>query len=648
MDDDAFVARVKAEMKELQSRGVRGKGDQFAVWFAAKILGEDEGQAIEEYHIGGTGDNKLDIGILDDDHSAVIIAQCKFSGKPLLQTFNTDLPEEAKNAHDRLKSVPDAGNDRRKDFARRFAGTDKPVRTLAVGFGKVSEAAYNYANVNKIEIYDFQKIKRRYIYHEVMEQCRQPDSATFEIEPGNHIAENISSLGLRQWVFLIRVNEIYDLVREYQDGIFQMNLRFRLEKSATSGIGKEIYDTILSPQAAAFSILNNGLTFVARRVALVDHQMRLIAPQIVNGCQTCWAIHDALEHLANAGEEISQVKTTVLVKLVETAEDEFIEHITKTTNKQYPIYARDLHSKDDVQLGIADAFKRHEPKVFYDFRRGLWELIVRENQQSLYRVAGRRYRRITNTLAGQFYLALLGRPYWAKQFKQKIFEDQDYYRVIFRYDLDPAERFSNDSLGLKASRVSLQSGATEFVKDVLFAYGIYQLADALKVHYRRKISSYPERRSEAEETAYTMLVEERKFLTHWHFLLIALLHHVLTKWEKRKRPRESLCKKLIGDDWDLLFGPRLADQFNANTDLEVVPILDEDAPSTAFPLFSVWATVLLDRVAEEVHQWKERPEFGFRWFIDQRADTFLDIQRWIDIQYAKGKRNWNNTFPKDV
>jgi len=648
MHNDEFVRLVKTEMKELESRGVQKGGDQFAIWFAAKILGEDEGQTIEEYHIGATGDNKLDIGILDDDHSAVIIAQCKFSRKPLERTFNTDLPEEAKNAHDRLKSVPEAGNEKRKDFAQRFARTDKPVRILAVGFGNVSEPAYNYAKVNKIEIYDFEKIKRRYIYHEVMEGCRQPSSTTFEIEPRNHIAEDISSLGLRQWILLVRVKEIYDLVREYQDGVFQMNLRFRLEKSATSGIGKEIYDTILSEEAAAFSILNNGLTLVAKRVDTVDHQMTLITPQIVNGCQTCWAIYDALEHLKNAGEDISQVKTTVLVKLVETAEDAFIEHITRTTNKQNPITGRDLHSKDDVQLGIANAFKRHEPKVFYDFRRGLWELVVRENQQSLYHIARGRYRKITNTLAGQLYLALLGRPYWAKQFKQKIFEDPDYYRVIFRHDLDPAERFSNDNLSLKPSQVRLQSQATEFVKDILFAYGISQLADALKVHYRRKLASYPESRSETEEMAYNMLIEERKFLTHWHFLLIGLLNHLVTNWEKRKEPRESLRKKLIGDNWDLLFGPKLADQFNPNTDLEVVPILDEDNPSPVFPLFSLWATVLIDRVAEEVDKWRERPEFGFRWFIDQRSDTFLDLQRWIDMEYAKGKRNWREIFPKDL
>lgn len=230
MENDEFVRLVKTEMAELESRGVRGEGDQFAVWFATKILGEDEGQTIEEYHIGGRGDNKLDIGILDDEHSAVILAQCKFSRRPLETTFNTDLAEEAKNAHDRLKSIPDAGNEKRKDFAKRFARTDKFARILAVGFGNVSEAAYNYAKVNKIEIYDFEKIKRRYIYHEVMEQCREPHSATFDIEPANHIAEDISSLGLRQWVFLVRVKEIYDLIREYQDGIFQMNLRFRLEK----------------------------------------------------------------------------------------------------------------------------------------------------------------------------------------------------------------------------------------------------------------------------------------------------------------------------------------------------------------------------------------------------------------------------------
>lgn len=647
MENKEFSKMVNLEMAEFADRGMKQKGDQFAVWFINMILGEDEGDAIEQYHIGSKGDNKLDIGILDEEHTAVIIGQCKFSDTPLTTTFGANLPEEAKNGRDRLKTVPDAGNEKRKDFAQRFARTEKPVRILAVGFGNFSPDAYKYAAANKIEIYDFEKIKRRYIYNQVMEQCHEPDSVTFAVKPDSIIAQEITVMGLRQFVFPLNVTEIYKLVKEYKDGIFQMNMRFRLEKSAKSGIGKEIYDTILGKDATAFSILNNGLTLVAKRVEQKKEQVSVISPQIINGCQTCWAIYDAVDQLNNTGEDIEKLSTNVLVKLVETQEDKFIERITITTNKQNPISAVDLHSKDECQIAIAKAFKDHKPPIFYDFRAGLWESIVRENLQSTYRISGKKYRKVNNTEIGQLYLALLEKPYWSKQFKRKIFEDSDYYEVIFRYDLDRSERFANDTLGLTPGEVHVYSGLSNFVEDVLFAYGIYQLADGLKQLYRKKVAMYPEEKlGRLEKAAYDLLIEQRKFFTNWHFLLIALMHQVLTYWAKRGEDQSSLRKKLIGDDWDLIFSRRLEDEFTLNVDLENASILDEDHPTDKFKLFSVWANVLIDKVGQTINGWRAKPEFSFRWFIDQRDDTFIELKRWIDNEYVKGKHQWDKTFPR--
>jgi len=242
---------------------------------------------------------------------------------------------------------------------------------------------------------------------------------------------------------------------------------------------------------------------------------------------------------------------------------------------------------------------------------------------------------------------LLGRPYWSKQFKQKVFEDSDYYRVIFRYDLDPSERFLNGTLDLKLSQVKLSSGINNLVEDVLFAYGIYQLAEALKQLYRKKISDYPEEPHNLQEVAYRSLLH-KEFLTRWHFLLIGLMHHIIVNWKKRGEDERNLRNKLTRDNWNLIFGLKLMDEFNLNTDLESALILDENNPSDTFKLFSRWVEVLIERASQSINGWKDKPGFTFRWFIDQRADTLLELQGWIDGEYVKGKRHWEETFPKDV
>ncbi len=104
-----------------------------------------------------------------------------------------------------------------------------------------------------------------------------------------------------------------------------------------------------------------------------NNKYRLHNLQIVNGCQTSNAIYLALknkERIEELNEKIEQgielskkeldefgkkknlqynEETCLLVKIIETKDDDFIYRVTETTNSQTPIKAFSLKANDDIQ-----------------------------------------------------------------------------------------------------------------------------------------------------------------------------------------------------------------------------------------------------------------------------------------------------------
>ncbi|WP_172822288.1 AIPR family protein [Magnetospirillum moscoviense] len=647
MENIEFIANVKKEMAELKEHGVHIEGDQFAIWFLTKILREPIDVSIERYHIGGAGDHKLDIGIIDDDHTAIVLGQVKYCATPLERVFSPDLPQEILNAKSRLLDFPEVGNERRKEFAKQYIAIEKErsERLFAIGFGQFSKEAIVFANKSKVEIYDFAKIKQRYIYNEVPGNQPEPDS--IDITHPEFVIENdIASISARQWIFLANAAEIYYAVKDYQDSIFQQNLRYRLENSAKSGIGSEITKGILSTDTYdALSVFNNGITMVANKVTQNDGKFKVINPQIVNGCQTSWAIYDAYYQLDEAGEDISLRGTKVLIKLIEVSGSSLISKITETTNTQNAIKPRDLHANDDCQALISRYFSAMPRKIYYEYKAGDWEKIIRLNKQGAFRVKGKLYRKISNEDAAQLFLALIGRPYWAKQNKGKIFSDKDYYDMIFGVNLSDKERFDKPFVG---GGITASTGADNFCKDVVFGYSLYALAEALKAIYLEKIETYGGKPASDEEMkAFVFLSENFKFMRIWHYLLIATIQYVVQKWKQRGKDESLIRSSLIGSDVDIFFGSPgpLASKFAKCEDKTLYLVLDEEKPSSDYATFAHWAVSIASKLAEEVAKSKSDPAYRFQAFIDQRAETFASLKEWIDGLRAGGAKQMSIYFP---
>ncbi len=177
---------------------------------------------------------------------------------------------------------------------------------------------------------------------------------------------------LNGYISIVNGKEIAELVRKHQSSIFEANIRDYFKRS---DLNSKILNTSSNEKEAKyFWSYNNGLTMTCSKVEeLPNNKYKLHNLQIVNGCQTSNAIYSAMKNK----ERISQLKskeesggtltkkekteldkkeslqfnndTNLLVKIIETNNDDLIYRITETTNSQTPIKAFSLKANDDIQ-----------------------------------------------------------------------------------------------------------------------------------------------------------------------------------------------------------------------------------------------------------------------------------------------------------
>ncbi len=149
-------------------------------------------------------------------------------------------------------------------------------------------------------------------------------------------------------------------------------------------------------EAKYFWSFNNGLTMTCNKVEeLPNDKYRLYNLQIVNGCQTSNAIYSAVKNKERINELNSKIEngeiltkkeeteyqkilpnqfndnTTLLVKIVETNNNDLIYRITETTNSQTPIKAFSLKANDDIQLLIEQYLVNKE--IWYERRLNFYK-----------------------------------------------------------------------------------------------------------------------------------------------------------------------------------------------------------------------------------------------------------------------------------
>ena len=640
MNDQEFIEQVKKEMKEYETHAVNSDGDKFAVWFANKFLALDIGEIVNKFHIGKSGDEKTDLGIIDDRFPTKMIIQCKYSANPIDKAYGKDEVDETLSARRRIETAPNDGNDLRRQFVQDFKGSKLPEKLIIVGFGRFTNLehnnAYEYAIKSSVQIYDFERLKREYLRITDPTSAQRPEA--IELPKTENMVFPFVKDKTKAYFAVIPTIEMYKIVKEKGDGAFEENLRYQLPKASVSSMISEEIKGTLEKEPLEFVILNNGVTFICERAELCAKTINLIKPQIINGCQTAYAIFEIYDSWIKGKKNIEDVISYIPIKIIETdiTDARRLNKISRAANLQNPITARNRFSNDEIQTELRGRFAQFSPPIFYDHKDGSWESIIRRNQQSIFKVPnvrGKVYRILNNQIIGQIYLSLLGKPQVAGNQKGIIFSEEKYYNTVFNYKLSASDRFAN--IGISKSDALIGSGEDNFINDVLFGFCVYRLLDAIElVLYPKKKSSYKDDPDDPDYQYYTKIAT-KEFVSYWHFHIIRMLQEIIHTKASGDQAQISIIKKnLLGNNVDnnidLFFSPTktIANEFNLESNRQKYTILNIANPSKKFPLFGKWISNLEQVVYDVVSPEREKPDWkGFNQFFYKRETTLIDIRK---------------------
>jgi len=241
---------------------------------------------------------------------------------------------------------------------------------------------------------------------------RAVDKNYFERTDGN----------IRGLICTFEATEIIKLVADPDDpskirhNAFNDNVRIYLTQK--NNINKKIFATALSEKNSEFWYLNNGITMTCDSFSYLPRSrspiITLTNVQIVNGGQTSNALFEANQIDPDKVQDV-----LVLVRIYETRTRDITSEIAEATNSQTPINTRDLHSNDDIQKKLEEAFM--DQGLFYERK------YLQHQKQP-------KKKRVDALNAGQALLAYaLSYPEVAKKDRARVF--RDLYDHIFNNDL---------------------------------------------------------------------------------------------------------------------------------------------------------------------------------------------------------------------
>ena len=109
-----------------------------------------------------------------------------------------------------------------------------------------------------------------------------------------------------------------------------------------------------------FAFMNNGVTIVAADINGASRIKKLTNYQIVNGCQTSYALYDHRDNLENV---------FVPVRVIKTATGELLDDVTFSTNSQNNISVSDMVARTKTARALEDFCKPEDIKFPIVFER---------------------------------------------------------------------------------------------------------------------------------------------------------------------------------------------------------------------------------------------------------------------------------------
>lgn len=166
------------------------------------------------------------------------------------------------------------------------------------------------------------------------------------------------------YIGIVKCNDFIKLITN-DDGaiisnLFEDNVRYFQGHNIING---EIQATIRNPEKQEeFSILNNGVTIVAKEMRRTGNSFTLSGFQVINGCQTSFVLYENRAKLTDA--------SYIVLKIISTTDKNITDSIVKTTNRQTPVLNEAFETLRDFHKNLELAYASYDPKnrLFYERR----------------------------------------------------------------------------------------------------------------------------------------------------------------------------------------------------------------------------------------------------------------------------------------
>ena len=211
----------------------------------------------------------------------------------------------------------------------------------------------------------------------------------------------------------VPATSLAEAYEEHRGRIFRFNPRGpQGSNKVNSSVEKTLNDDMWK---SYFHMLNNGITIVCDGLVIDEERIRITNCQIVNGCQTVYTLHSAVEKLTP--------EVLVNVRIIEGASlRSLIETIAEASNSQTAVKAEQLVSPRPEHDAIVRAFESLDPPWRYEKQLGQVRFLSPVQRRSMKDKYADRIVNITEV--GQNGAAFLGYPGLASYNLKALFEKE--------------------------------------------------------------------------------------------------------------------------------------------------------------------------------------------------------------------------------
>ena len=208
--------------------------------------------------------------------------------------------------------------------------------------------------IDQKDIFDISSIQK---YHKILNTL---NSIEYDFEHNTSV---------RGYIAIVDGREFYKFITDdndkIEDKIFESNVRDYQEDKKDVIIN--IKNTLNSTRKSNFWCMNNGITILSSKIEPKRHTFRLEDYQVINGCQTSYSIWEVLKD----NKELKDFE--IVVKLVETDDEDTALEIIQATNSQIPIDPTSIKSQERVHKTIEEFLKSGKDIVYYERRKNFYK-----------------------------------------------------------------------------------------------------------------------------------------------------------------------------------------------------------------------------------------------------------------------------------